>query len=155
LLDALRGCGRHSEVGQSGRAGRGVPLPGCEHTFVSIKGSPYARFRRALETNSPVLVTAAALELPRLTLADALRVCLVYARTDRERFERAIVRWHGRFCLEAKRLDPPTAQLALAAALALAGPHSESTGALLAHLAEDHHLPDVATVLDEWRTNRP
>ena len=123
--------------------------------FVSIKGSPYARFRGALETNSPALVTAAALELPRLTLADALRVCLVYARTDRERFERAIVRWLGRFCLEAKRLDPPTAQLALAAALALAGSHPDSAGALLAQLAEDHELPDVATVLDEWRSHRP
>ena len=76
--------------------------------FVSTKGSPYAGFRRALVTNSPALVTAAALELPRLTLADALRVCLVYARTDRQRFDRAIVRWHARFCLEAKHLDAPT-----------------------------------------------
>ena len=83
--------------------------------FVSIKGSAYARFRRALETDSPSLATAAAYELPRLNLADALRLCLVYARADRPRFDRAIVRWHARLCLDAKGLDPATAHTALAA----------------------------------------
>src|SRR5689334_18830264 len=54
----------------------------CEHVFVSIKGSPYARFRRAVETDSATLATAAARPLPQLTLADALRLCLLYARRD-------------------------------------------------------------------------
>jgi hypothetical protein len=53
--------------------------------FVSIKGSAYARVRRALETDSASLPTAAAYELPQLNLADALRLCLVYARADRLR----------------------------------------------------------------------
>ena len=89
--------------------------------FVSIKGSAYARFRRALETDSPSLATAAAYELPQLNLADALRLCLVYARADPPRFDRAIVRWHARLCLDAKT-DPATAQIALAAATGLARP---------------------------------
>src|SRR5438105_2894235 len=65
-------------------------------------GSPYARFRRALETGNPALVTAAALELPRVALDDALRICLVLRGGDPERYERAAVRWLGRFALEAR-----------------------------------------------------
>ena len=61
------------------KSGLGHFVAGCEHVFVSIKGSAYARFRRALETDSPSLATAAAYELPQLNLADALRLCLVYA----------------------------------------------------------------------------
>ena len=122
-------CGRRARV-RLAEAG----FCACEHVFVSIKGSAYARFRRALETDSASLATAAAYELPQLNLADALRLCLVYARADRSRFERAIVRWHARLCLEAKSLDLPTGQIALAAAAGLAGPQ----------------LSEVAVVLDEW-----
>jgi hypothetical protein len=60
----------------------------CEHMFVNIKGSAFARFRRALETDSASLATAAAYELPQVNLADALRLCLLYARADHSRFER-------------------------------------------------------------------
>ena len=84
------------------------------------QGSAYARFRRALETDSASLATAVGYELPQLNLADALRLCLVYARADTSRFDRAIVRWHARRCLEAKGLDLATAQIALAAATGLA-----------------------------------
>jgi hypothetical protein len=117
--------------------------------FVSIKGSAYARFRRALETDSASLATAAAYELPQLNLADALRLCLVYARADRSRFDRAIVRWHARLCLDAKGVDPATAQIALAAATGLAGPHRHQAALLLAAIADDHQLSEVAVVLDE------
>src|SRR5205807_3052734 len=64
-------------------------------------GNPYARFKRALQTGNPALVTAAALELPRIALDDALRICLVLRGGDPERYERAAVRWLGRFALEA------------------------------------------------------
>jgi hypothetical protein len=130
-------------------AGRGL-VYACEHVFVSIKGSAYARFRRALETDSAMLATAAAHELPQLHLADALRLCLVYARADRARFDRAIVRWHARLCLEAKGLDLATAQIGLAAATGLAGPHRHQSALLLAAIADDHQLSEVALALDEW-----
>jgi hypothetical protein len=65
-----------------------------------------------VQSDSPTLATAAAHELPQLSLADALRLCLVYARADRRRFERAIVRWHARLCLDARTLEPATAQAA-------------------------------------------
>jgi hypothetical protein len=69
---------------------------------VTSDGSPYARFRRALETGNEHLVTAAALELPRIALDDALRICLVLRGGEPERYERAAVRWLGRFALEAR-----------------------------------------------------
>jgi hypothetical protein len=69
---------------------------------MTSEGSPYARFRRALDTGNPALVTAAARELPRIELDDALRICLVLRGDDPDRYERAAVRWLGRFALEAR-----------------------------------------------------
>jgi hypothetical protein len=67
-------------------------------------GNPYARFRRALETGNEALVTAAALELPRIALDDALRICLVLRGGNPARYERAAVKWLGRFALEARNV---------------------------------------------------
>ena len=85
---------------------------------MTSEGNPYARFNRALETGNEALVTAAALELPRVALDDALRICLVLRGGDPERYERAAVRWLGRFALEARGVsiaDLRTAARALAA----------------------------------------
>jgi hypothetical protein len=68
---------------------------------VTSDGNPYSRFRRALDTGNESLVIAAALELPRVALDDALRICLVLRGGDPDRYERAAVRWLGRFALEA------------------------------------------------------
>jgi hypothetical protein len=68
--------------------------------FVSSDGSAYTRFRRALEIGNELLVLAAAKELPRVGLRDALRICLVLRDGDPVRYERAAVRWLGRFALE-------------------------------------------------------
>lgn len=65
-------------------------------------GSPYSRFRRALDTGNELLVLAAARELPQIKLDDALRVVLVLRDGDAQRYERAAVRWLGRFALEAR-----------------------------------------------------
>jgi hypothetical protein len=72
--------------------------------FVTSDGNPYTRFRRALETGNETLVTAAARELPRIALDDALRICLVLRGGDPGRYERAAVRWLGRFALEAREV---------------------------------------------------
>lgn len=74
-----------------------------EHTFaMTSDGNPYARFRRALETGNETLVVAAARELPQVSLDDALRICLVLRGGDPVRYERAAVRWLGRFALEGR-----------------------------------------------------
>ncbi len=68
---------------------------------MTSQGSAYGRFRRALEIGNEALVLAAARELPHIALDDALRICLVLRDSDRVRYERAAVRWLGRFALEA------------------------------------------------------
>lgn len=84
---------------------RRQPAPGslsvCEHAFVSIKGSPYARFQRALTTGNLLLIRTAAAELSAVALDDALKICVAY-RAEGPAYERAAVRWLGRFCLEHK-----------------------------------------------------
>jgi hypothetical protein len=67
-------------------------------------GNPYGRFRRALATGNEAIVTAAALELPQIALDDALRICLVLRGGDPGRYERAAVRWLGRFALEGRNV---------------------------------------------------
>src|SRR5450755_3091394 len=87
-------------------------------------GSPYARFRRALETGNEMLVLGAARELPQIALDDALRICLVLRDGDPGRYERAAVRWLGRFALEARAVtirDLRAAAAALEALPTLAG----------------------------------
>jgi hypothetical protein len=69
---------------------------------VTSEGSAYARFRRALETGNELLVLSAARELPQVALDDALRICLILRDGDPSRYERAAVRWLGRFALEAR-----------------------------------------------------
>jgi hypothetical protein len=71
---------------------------------VTSDGSAYARFRRALDTGNQSLVLAAAGELPQIALDDALRICLVLRDGDPARYERAAVRWLGRFALEARNV---------------------------------------------------
>ena len=67
-------------------------------------GSAYTRFRRALDAGNELLVIAAARELPRIGLEDALRICLLIRGGDPDRYERAAVRWLGRFALEARHV---------------------------------------------------
>jgi hypothetical protein len=93
---------------------------------VTSDGSPYKRFRRALETGNEALVTATALELPRIALDDALRICLVLRGGDPERYERAAVRWLGRFALEARQVTIDDLRLAADALDALPERASES-----------------------------
>jgi hypothetical protein len=68
--------------------------------FVSVKGSPYARFQRALAVGKLDQIRDAAAELPHVDLVDALHICLIMSARDDERFGRAAARWLGRLALE-------------------------------------------------------
>lgn len=70
-------------------------------------GSPYSRFQRALKTGNLNVIRAAAAELPNVSLLDALAIVEVIRERRPEVFERAAVRWLGRFATErpAVRLD--------------------------------------------------
>ncbi len=89
-------------------------------------GSAYARFKRALEIGNELLVLAAARELPRIALDDALRICLVLRDADPARYERAAVRWLGRFALEAQRVTIDALRAAADALDALPGQPAEA-----------------------------
>jgi hypothetical protein len=82
---------------------------------MTSQGSADARFRRALQTGSLPLVRAAATELPTIRLDDALRVCLLIRESDPQRYERAALRWVGRFALEAREATLADVRTAAAA----------------------------------------
>jgi hypothetical protein len=82
--------------------------------FVFIKASSCARFRRALDTGNLTLVRAAGAELPAINLDDALRISLLL-RAEPSRYERAVIRWLGRLCLERPDTTLTELKLALAA----------------------------------------
>jgi hypothetical protein len=129
---------------------------GCEHAFeMTSQGSPYARFKRCLATGNGALVRAAAAELPRLSLEDALAVCLVLRDSEPEVFERAIVRWHALLCRQVKGLGAREAQLALSALQALGGPAALPASRLLEELVTLYDLPRAAAVLRVWSEQAP
>lgn len=106
--------------------------------FVSVKGSPYARFQRALARGKLDQIRDAAAELPQVELVDALRICLIMSGEDDRRYDRAAARWLARLALEKPNVglddlrrgasalrtlprDPATARGALAALCAAHG----------------------------------
>jgi hypothetical protein len=96
--------------------------------FVTSKGHPYARFRRALLTKNVTLIDAAARELQHVALDDALRILVVLAERRDERFERGAARFAARVTTE-RRLGLADARYVLALAEAL--PRSPDAIALL------------------------
>ncbi len=79
-------------------------LATCEHTFVGGAGSPYAAFRRALKARNVTLALAEARDMPNLNLPDVLELVLLLRDERHELFERAAVRFAGRYLLERKAL---------------------------------------------------
>lgn len=65
-------------------------------------GSDYALFRRALLTKSMTQIDAAARALPQVTLEDALRILVVMAEKQDDRYERAAARWAARASAELR-----------------------------------------------------
>jgi hypothetical protein len=82
---------------------------------MTSQGSPRGRFQRAIQRGSLFQAELTARELGALTLADALALTVLIGK-EPERYGRAAVRQHGRFELEARRLDLWESQLALAGA---------------------------------------
>jgi hypothetical protein len=78
---------------------------------------PYVIFRQALDAGDLVRVRSLAAEMPRIGLEDALRICLLMR--DHDGYERAAVRWLGRFALEARTVCIEDVQAAAAALDAL------------------------------------
>jgi hypothetical protein len=79
---------------------------------MTSQGTPRGRFQRAVHARHVQNAEMAAREMGVLSLADALLLCELLAKTDVARYERAALRWLRRFIDE--RL-PPLTEVALAA----------------------------------------
>lgn len=73
--------------------------------FVTAQGSPYTRLRRALDRGSVTEALSSAAELEHVGLTEALELCLLLVDKSPERFGRAALRWHGRYCREWRDVD--------------------------------------------------
>jgi hypothetical protein len=122
--------------------------------FVTSQGSAITRFDRAVRTGNPNVVIAAAHELPRpVLLRDALRVLLVLAAADLDRYPSAAGRFGARLVVERK-LSVAEAQLAFAALQTLCGSDPLAGGEALCVLLEQHGERDAARYLEEWLNAR-
>jgi hypothetical protein len=141
------------KTGTVGVIGGALCRCSCEHTFLA-EGSPHARFRRALVSGNATVALGAAAELPQLSLADALALCLVLADADPQRYARAAVRWAARYFVELPRVDVAEAQLVLGLLGALAGPRALAAGRGLAEVCAARHRGDLAEEVRRWQVER-
>jgi hypothetical protein len=100
---------------------------------VTTQGSPYMRFRRALDRRSVTEALSAASELQHVGLAEALELCLLIRDKEPKRFHRAALRWHGRYCREVD-VGLEEAQAVLATLVLLAGERKRNAAFALADL---------------------
>lgn len=68
---------------------------------MTSQGHLYSQFQRALRTGNATLAVDAARELERLTLEDALGLCMLLRR-DGRRYQRAAARWLSRYHAEVE-----------------------------------------------------
>jgi hypothetical protein len=98
---------------------------------VSIKGSSYANFKRALDTKNLALIRGAAAELSTINLEDSLQIALLVCEQEHEHAERASLRWLGRSCLERREVTLAQVREALEAfALLVENPDSAEKATL-------------------------
>jgi hypothetical protein len=71
-------------------------------------GSRYPRFQRALERGSLNSILAAAADLDRVGLNDALAICAAVAREEPAEFDRYAIRWIAAAINEWESLDCAT-----------------------------------------------
>lgn len=126
----------------------------CEHLFVTAEGSAYTRLRRALDRRNAPEALAAASELPHVGLRDALELCLLLLEHDRARFERAALRWHGRYCREVAEVSLDEAQAILASLAALRTPRATNAALALGELLSRRGQEQVAEAVIRWATAR-
>jgi hypothetical protein len=123
--------------------------PVCEHPFVTSQGSAYLRFRRALDRGNVTDALSAAGELQFVGLAEALELTLLLADGEREKYERAALRWHVRFGYETKIIDIRESQAVLALLTAI--PANRLAASALAELfSRRRSLERCAEALVRW-----
>jgi hypothetical protein len=94
-----------------------------------------AAFQRAVQQRNVLGAEAAARQLGQLTLDNALRLLFLYAEKEPLKYDRAALRWLGRYVTEGKAVSLFKAQLALAALAELRAGEREAAAKLLSELA--------------------
>jgi hypothetical protein len=97
---------------------------------VTSQGSAHGRFERALRNGQVFQAELSARELGALSLVDALRLVVLYADAEPEKFSRAAARWLSRFVNETG-LDLLAAQPALSALMLLPAERQRGVGVLV------------------------
>jgi hypothetical protein len=122
--------------------------------FVTAEGHAYARFRRALDSANATVALSAASELEHIGLADALDLCLLLRVKEPRRFDRAALRWHGRFCREVAGVTLEEGQAVLALLAALRTQRAPAAARALADLFDRRQLLQASEVLVRWADGR-
>ena len=117
---------------------------------MTSEGTPCGRFRRALDRRQPTAALSAAAELPQVSLTDALELLLLLCDADRARFDRAALRWHGRFCREVRDTNVNETAAVLALLAGLAGKSPGVAARALAELLYGRNLEQAARILIRW-----
>jgi hypothetical protein len=113
---------------------------------VSVKGSSYAEFQRALERGNLLQAKTlgkivAANVGGRLNVGDALSLLFLMAAKQDDRYERAALVWHARFEREVPTLTIEESLLALSALAALERVEKDDTAQqALAALCRRHAI---------------
>jgi len=116
---------------------------------VTSQGSPYARFRRALDRGNLLEALSSASELEHVGLAEALELCLLLREKQPARYTRAALSWHGRYCREVD-VSFEEAQAVLAALALLAGERKRNAAYALAELLSRRGLERPCEALVAW-----
>jgi hypothetical protein len=98
------------------------------------------RFLAALDAGDLAFIRGHAAALGPIRLSEALRICLMFRDQDPGHYERAAIRWLGRFALEAPTATFDDLQLALDALDALPEQPDDAMEQLSA-LCVRHKLP--------------
>jgi hypothetical protein len=117
---------------------------------VTSHGLPYGRFHRALDNRNALGALAAGAELRHGSLTDALELCLLLCEREPRRYERAALRWHGRYCREVEGVSLDEGQAVLALLAALRGSRRPSVAVSLAELFDRRQLHQASEVLTRW-----
>ncbi len=89
-----------------------------------------------------------------MSLTDALELLLLLCNADRATFERAALRWHGRFCREVRDVTLPQAVAVLALLAGVIDGTPAVAARALAELLYRRELEQPARLLIRWADRR-
>lgn len=119
---------------------------------MTSQGHAYARFRRVLDRGNVIEAMSTASELEHVGLVEALQLVLLFRDKAPERFGRAALRWHGRYCREVPDVDLDEGQAVLAGLSALRSKRKAAAARALAELLDRRGFERAGQVLVRWST---